>query len=191
MIGTQKKVEEKELQTLFPIGSFIGIFMEKEEEQIFTFVRLIKHCSDSCESIYLYETINPKEFVYVLNKYGVIAKKEIYFKPLSDLFNATSVSDESIKSFRQLLKHLTRDSREKKPERLALRVILDTRWLYELFSKNIGEFSRFMDMAKELAMATNSVFLFMVESYKVSGSFQFQLMQYCNYHIIGGKLFEY
>lgn len=191
MFGAQKNVEKKEIQPEFPIGSFIGIFIQKAEEHIFTFVRLIKNCTDSCETIYFYESIIPKEFVSMLKQYGVLTNKQIYFKPVSDLFSELVVSPESLITFRQILRQLTKDSREQRPNKLALRVIMDTRWLCDLYAKNPNEFDRFISKVKDIVESANAILLFVVDMKKQPGSFVYELMQRCQYHIISGKLFEY
>ncbi len=191
MFGAQKKMEKKDFHPEFPIGSFIGIFIQKEEEHIFTFVRLIKNCTDSCETIYFYEKVDPKEFANMLKRYGALTNKEIYFKPVSELFNEMSVSSESLKTFKQILRQLTRDSRERYPNKLALRVLMNTQWLCELYTKNHIEFDGFMSKVKEFIDSSNSILLFIVDMKNQPGSFVYELMQRCNYHIISGKLFEY
>ncbi len=191
MFGAQKNVEKRELHLEFPIGAFIGLFIQNDEEHIFTFVRLIKNCTETCETIYFYESIDPKEFVGTLKRYGVLMNKEMYFKPVADLFNELSISPNSLKTFKQILKQLTRDSRERKPNKLALRVLMDTQWLSELYDKNPIEFENFIAKSKELIEASNSILIFVVDTQHYPGSFVYELMQRCQYHIISGKLFEY
>lgn len=167
--------------------------MQSSDEQIFTFVNHIKSCmkDEECRILYLHETINPQDFIATLKQHNVDMNKEILFKEHQHLIPIASSMNEYFRNFKLLVKRTTKHSLEKNPDKLSFHIFMDTVWLGKTCNENRAFLAEFMKEAKETINTYKCDLHFFVNMKKAPGTFVVDLMEYCNYHLIGGKLFEY